>query len=104
MTAEAIQDTSERASYLLRAIRWLKAKRAEGDKWRELPVDFHTFVECDHLMKARTILWPEVIRFGMEMNSGKYVEAVLTGGIGVAKTTLAIYSQAFQLYVLYCLD
>jgi hypothetical protein len=104
MTAEAIQDTSERASYLLRAIRWLKAKRAEGDKWRELPVDFHTFVECDHLMKARNILWPEVIRFGMEMNSGKYVEAVLTGGIGVAKTTLAIYSQAYQLYVLYCLN
>ena len=55
-------------------------------------------------MKARTILWPEVIRHGQEMNSDKYVEAVLTGGIGVAKTTLAIYSQAFQLYVLYCLD
>jgi hypothetical protein len=104
MTAEAIQDTSERASYLLRAIRWLDAKRPEGDKWRELPVDFHTFVECDRLMKARNILWPEVIRFGMEMNSGKYVEAVLTGGIGVAKTTLAIYSQAYQLYVLYCLN
>jgi len=104
MTAEAIQDTNARASYLLRAIRWLETKRTEGDKWRELPVDFRTFVECDHLMKARNILWPEVIRFGMEMNSGGYVEAVLTGGIGVAKTTLAIYSQAYQLYVLYCLD
>ena len=88
----------------LEARRPASQKGAEGDKWPELPVDFHTFVECDHLMKARTILWPEVIRYGQEMNSGKYVEAVLTGGIGVAKTTLAIYSQAFQLYVLYCLD
>jgi hypothetical protein len=33
-------------------------------------------------MKARTTLWPDVIRYGQEMNSGKYVEAVLTGGIG----------------------
>ena len=104
MTAEAIPDMGERASYLLRASRWLEAKRAEGDKWRELPVDFRTFVECDQLLKKKTILWPEVIRCGLEMNSGRYVEAVLTGGIGVAKTTLAIYSQGYQLYVLYCLD
>ena len=35
---------------------------------------------------------------GEEINSRQYVEVVLTGGIGVAKTTLALYSQAYQLY------
>jgi hypothetical protein len=32
------------------------------------------------------------------------LEAVLTGGIGVAKTTIAIYSTLFQLYLLSCLE
>lgn len=35
-----------------------------------------------------------------EMTTGKYVEAVLTGGIGVAKTTLALYATAYELYLL----
>ena len=31
-----------------------------------------------------------------------YSEAVLTGGIGTGKTTIALYSTAYQLYVLSC--
>ena len=38
----------------------------------------------------------------IELNSGKYVEAVLAGGIGTAKTTMALYTQAYQLYLLSC--
>ena len=49
------------------------------------------------------MLWPRVVECGLEINNGRYVECVLTGGIGVAKTTLAIYTQAYQLYALSCL-
>ncbi|SEP45310.1 hypothetical protein SAMN02990966_06488 [Rhodospirillales bacterium URHD0017] len=38
-----------------------------------------------------------------ELNSGKYVEAVLTGAIGTGKTTIALFTTAYQLYVLSCL-
>ena len=100
--AKAIPDHAEREAYLWEAIMWLRLKAQDSGRYTELPVDFRTFVECDELLKKRTILWPEVIRYAAEMNSGRYVEAVLTGGIGVAKTTLAIYSQAYQLYVLAC--
>ena len=31
------------------------------------------------------MLWPRVVECGLEINNGKYVECVLTGGIGVAK-------------------
>lgn len=36
------------------------------------------------------------------MNDGSYEEAVLTGGIGTGKTTLALFSTAYQLYLLSC--
>jgi hypothetical protein len=38
------------------------------------------------------------------MNSGDYDEVVLTGSIGSAKTTCALYSIAYQLYVLSCYE
>jgi hypothetical protein len=37
-----------------------------------------------------------------EMNNGTYSEAVLTGSIGAAKTTCALYTTAYQLYLLSC--
>ena len=43
-------------------------------------------------------MWPTVLEEVEKMNSGSYVEAVLTGGIGAAKTTAAISSQLYQLY------
>ena len=45
-----------------------------------------------------------IFRGALELNSGDYYEAVLTGGIGVAKTTIAICSTLFQLYLLSCLE
>lgn len=91
-----------RLAYLREAIRWLRIK-AQEPVWRELPVDFRTFVESTQLLNKRGVLWPRVVECAMELNSGRYVEAVLTGAIGVAKTTLALYTQAYQLYVLSCL-
>ena len=37
-----------------------------------------------------------------KMNDGTYSEAVLTGSIGAAKTTCALYTTAYQLYLLSC--
>ena len=103
---KTIADPVARLEYYADAARWLRAKIAESNRlpYRELPVDFRTFVESDDLLKKRGVLWPLVIACGLELNSGKYVECVLTGGIGAAKTTLAIYTLAYQLYVLSCLS
>ena len=38
-----------------------------------------------------------------ELNGGGYVEAIMTGGIGSGKTTLALYTNAYQLYLLSCM-
>src|SRR5262249_15692681 len=46
---------------------------------------------------------PAVMDAIVELNSGGYVEAVLSGGIGTAKTTIALITTAYQLYVLSCL-
>jgi len=99
---KAIADMDERLAYLRKAIDWLRVKGRETI-WRELPVDFKTFVESDDLLKKRNVLWPLVMVEGEDINSGKYVETVLTGGIGVAKSTLALYTQAYQVYTLACL-
>ena len=99
---KAMADPAERLAYLREAIAWLRAK-AQEDIWETPPVDFHTFVESEDLLDKAGALWPRVMEAGAEMNSGKYTEAVLTGGIGVAKSTLAIYTQAYQVYVLSCM-
>ncbi len=49
-------------------------------------------------------LWPKVLDELEEMNNGHYVETVLTGSVGAAKTSLAIYCQLYQLYYLSTFD
>lgn len=49
------------------------------------------------LNKKETI-WPAVLPHYEELCSGKYVESVLTGGIGTAKTTLAVFVQLYETY------
>ncbi len=93
-----------RFEYLKTSIAWLRDRAKEKDRWRELPVDFRTFVESPLYLNKSGILWPEVIKYGLEINSGKWVECVLTGAIGVAKSTLALYTQAYQTYILACMS
>ena len=70
-------------------------------KWE--PVGIEEFVlSSDYLDKSGEI-YPEVMRHLIEINSGKYHELVATGGIGSAKTTLALYTIAYQLYLMSCL-
>lgn len=63
-------------------------------------VDPQTFVEDPYYLNAKNILYPEVMLCFVEMNGDNYDELVLTGAIGTGKTTLAIYTTAYQLYLL----
>lgn len=70
-------------------------------------VGVQEFIESPHYMGAirsdgTSTIYPEVMRELIAMNSGEYSEVVLTGGIGSAKTTCALYSTAYQLYKLSC--
>jgi hypothetical protein len=70
-------------------------------KWE--PVDLETFVCDPYYLNKSAEIYPKVLAELKEMNSGKYQEIVLTGGIGCAKTTCALYSTAYQLYILSCM-
>lgn len=64
------------------------------------PVDVETFLLNPYYMDLGGQVYPEVLKEMAEINSGKYVETVLTGGIGSAKTTCALWTTAYQLYLL----
>jgi len=73
------------------------------------PVDIETFLFDPQYMNAKRHLWPEMVPFIKEVNNPdgdrlgmRYHEVVLTGGIGTAKTTQALYGLAYQLYLLSC--
>ena len=53
-----------------------------------------------YLATNQDTVFPVVLSALIEMNNGYYNEAVLTGGIGTAKTTLALWTTAYQLYLL----
>ena len=72
-------------------------------RYKTQPVSVREFVFSKFYLDKGDELYPEVLNELIELNSGKYDEAVLTGGIGSGKTTLALYSQAYQLYLLSCL-
>lgn len=76
---------------------------ARRERYLREPVGIEEFV-CgkDYLNKAAEI-YPKVLEELVEINSGRYVEVVFTGGIGSAKTTGALYTIAYQLYLLSCL-
>ena len=78
---------------------------AENWKYKHIPVSMEVFLEDPfYLGWNKKNIYPKVMEALVELNSGKYYEAILTGGIGVAKTTIAIYSTLYQLYRLSCLE
>lgn len=68
------------------------------------PVDPATFIESPNYMDGKGELYPVLFDEFVEINSGRYSETVLTGGIGCGKTTLALFTMAYQLYRLSCLE
>jgi len=107
----AIPDADERAA-LLRDIMADIETALDGqetqalatrDDYRERPVGVKEFVCSPYYLNKADEIYPIVLDELEEMNSGKYVEIVLTGGIGSGKTTSALYTNAYQLYLLSCL-
>jgi len=75
-----------------------------GGKYNHEPVSVRDFIEHEDFLNKKNIIYPVVMDEITELNSGKYMEAVLTGSIGCAKTTIAIYTTAYQLYLLSCMN
>ena len=72
-------------------------------KFRFQPVGVREFVESPVYMNKPNTLWPEVMNALEAICDGTYTECLLTGAIGVAKSTLALYIQAYQVYILSCM-
>jgi hypothetical protein len=96
----ATKPQKERRPYMLRALRHFRDMIQTYYDWIELPVDVQTFVEHTFFLNQENEIYPNVMRDLIEMTSGKYVEAVLTGAIGTAKTTMALLGLAYELYKL----
>jgi hypothetical protein len=71
--------------------------------YRITPVDPLEFLTSKKYLGLKEELYPKVGEEFVKMNGGAYVELVLTGAIGTAKTTLAIWTTAYQVYLLACL-
>ena len=74
-----------------------------SDKYIREPVTIRQFIESKDYLDSKGIIYPEIMRCLEELNSGQYSEAVLTGGIGVGKSSIALYTSAYQLYLLSCM-
>ena len=101
-------------------VRWLQEFAAEADlsdeEYEEFvkvlgtddrerthkPASIREFVESRQFLDAKSIIWPEVMTALEELfdPGSPYTEAVLTGGIGTAKTTIALYGIAYGVYCL----
>ena len=78
-----------------------------GHLYHERPVDIRTFFFSRQYMRlidetGEPTIWPEVVKAAEDICNGNFIEVLLTGGIGTAKTTLAILIQAYEVYKLLC--
>lgn len=89
-----------------RGIEVLKLITSEGfedlQHLTHIPVDIEQFLFDTEFMGAEKFLYPPVAEVIMSVCRGDYYEFVGTGGIGTAKTTIALYILAYQLYILSC--
>lgn len=68
--------------------------------YKKAPVSITEFVEGTYYLNMPRVMYPKVLDALEELNSGAYVEGVLTGAIGTGKTTIALITTAYQLYLL----
>jgi hypothetical protein len=93
----------ERHDYVIRAAAHFAEMRKRVDQYHLMPVDVQTFVESPAFLGRRGIVYPKIMDKLREINSGRYIESVFTGAIGTGKTTAALFSIGYQLYLLSCL-
>jgi hypothetical protein len=94
---------ADRPRFLIDAARHLLQYLDRREAYFRLPVDIQTFIESKEFLAYGEAIYPAVMDVLREINSGSYVEAVLTGAIGTGKSTIALLTIAYQLHVLSCL-
>jgi hypothetical protein len=89
---------------------WLKKVQADPSALQDIIRFKHTpvsprefFTNKYYIGPTAEDLFPVVLQAIEDICSGEYVEAVLTGGIGCSKTTIAIYVTVYFVYYLSCL-
>lgn len=110
---EHIEDPWKRLAFFVNRLKVFQNLSGSADKFKkqEIPVGIRQFIESpEYLNKAGErnahgeVIQPVIFETIMveleELNNGHYVESVLTGSIGTGKTSMAIYTQAYQLYLL----
>lgn len=101
--------TDEEKELVLRAVSGDLEAIAEIDTalqlhYREQPVDAETFFSSEYYVGAEaSSIYPAIRQTLVDIFDGDYSEAILTGGIGVGKTTLACYAALYAIYMLWCL-
>lgn len=63
------------------------------------PTEFYL---SPHYLNAGDVLYPVVLKTLIAICTGGYSESLLVGSIGSAKSTIAIYLMAYQVYLLSC--
>lgn len=101
--SKKIPGMDERVEFLEPKCRALIDAARMATVYERKPVGVKEFVESPDFLNRPDELYPRVMEELVEINSGKYVETVLTGGIGSGKTTVANYTQVYQLYRLSCM-
>jgi len=111
LSGQKIHNLRERAMYYANVVIETEAKLTGQhstalDDWSQYqwkPVGIHEFICSPHYLNKEKEIYPGVLEAAEELNKGTYVEAIMTGGIGSGKTTLALYTNAYQLYLLSCM-
>lgn len=106
-----ILDLHERSMYYAQVVMHTEEQMAgqvskklpDYAQFRWKPVSITEFICSPHYLNKEQEIYPGVLEAAEELNSGSYVEAIMTGGIGSGKTTLALYTNAYQLYLLSCM-
>ncbi len=71
--------------------------------FKTIPVDVETFITGEKYLNKKAAVYPAVLNELKEICSGRYNILLAVGGTGSAKTTVAIYATAYQLYILSCM-
>lgn len=108
---QKIFDLQERALYYANVVKDVQSMLdgqqsgalKEQEMYRWMPVSIGQFIDDPYYMNKKEDVYPAVRKELVKINSGKFVEVVCTGGIGSGKTTVALYTNAYQLYLMSCL-
>lgn len=111
LAGQKIHNLEERTLFYTQAIAQIE-HQLEGEVpdslkdfaiYKYKPVGVEEFICSPYYLDKKNEIYPAILDAAVELNSGRYVEAILTGGIGSGKTTLALYTNAYQLYLLSCM-